>query len=396
MLKISENVYWDGIQDWDLRLFHGHELSTHRGSTYNSYVIKDEKTVLVDTVWFPHKEKFLQRLEKDVGIDNIDLIIINHNEPDHGGALEAIMEMRPDLPIYCTFFGEKVIRAHYHKDWNFVTVKTGDTLNIGKNTLTFVEMRMIHWPDSMMTYLSHDKVLLSNDAFGQHYCAKSMFNDQVDEAELYQEAIKYYANILTPFSPLIAKKVNEVIELNLDIDMIAPSHGVIWRENPIQIVEAYAKWASNYAEDYAVIIYDTMYDATYRMAEQIEAGLRSKGVNSKLYNCSVSDMSDLLTEVFKANAIAVGSCTVNNTSLTSIAAITHEIAAHKMGGKPFISFGSYGWSGESPKQIAEALNKAKMTQVCDPIRARFTPDENSFKECFDAGVKLAEAIVKET
>jgi len=394
MLKISENVYWDGIQDWDLKLFHGHELSTHRGSTYNSYVIKDEKTVLVDTVWFPHKETFLNRLEADVGIDNIDMIISNHNEPDHGGALDTIMELRPDIPIYCTAFGEKIIKAHFHKDWNFVTVKTGDTINIGKNNLTFVEMRMIHWPDSMMTYLSHDKVLLSNDAFGQHYCARSMFNDEVETEELYQEAIKYYANILTPFSPLIAKKIDEVVALDIDIDMIAPSHGVIWRENPLQIVETYAKWANNYSEDYAVVIYDTMYDATKKMAESIEAGLRSKGVNVKLFNSSVTDMSDLLTEIFRSNAVAVGSCTVNNNALTSIVAITHEIMAHKMKAKPYVAFGSYGWSGEAPAQIDETLSKTKMIQVTEPIKAKYTPTAEDFEVCFKAGVKLAEAITK--
>jgi flavorubredoxin len=392
MLKITENVYWDGIQDWDLKLFHGHELSTHRGSTYNSYVIKDEKTVLVDTVWFPHKETFMKRIEADVGVDNIDMIIIQHNEPDHGGALEAIMEARPDLPIYCTEFGEKIIRAHFHKDWNFKTVKTGDTLEIGKNTLTFVEMRMIHWPDSMMTYLSHDKVLLSNDAFGQHYCAKSMFNDEVDSDELYQEAIKYYANILTPFSPIISKKIKEVIGLNLDIEVIAPSHGVIWRENPVQIIEAYAKWSGNYSEDYAIIVYDTMYEATRKMAEAIEAGLRSKGIKVKLYNSSVSDMSDLITEIFKAKAIAVGSCTVNNSALTSVVAITHEIQAHRMKGKPYLAFGSYGWSGEAPGHIDETLEKTKMIKVAEPLKAKYSPMEGELKDCFEAGVKLAEAI----
>ncbi len=392
MQKISENVYWNGIQDWELKLFHGHEFSTHRGSTYNSYLIRDEKTVLVDTVWYPHKETYIKRLEKDVGVENIDMIIINHSEPDHGGALEELMKVRPDLPIYCTAFGEKIIKAHYHKDWNFKIVKTGDTLNIGKNTLTFVEMRMIHWPDSMMTYLDHDKVLMSNDAFGQHYCTKSLFNDEVDNDELYQEAIKYYANILTPFSAMIVKKIDEVIKLNLDIEIIAPSHGVIWRENPGQIIEAYVKWASDYSEDFAVIIYDTMYEATLRMAESIEEGLSSKGVKAKLYNCSVSDMSDLITEIFKANAIAIGSSTVNNSPLTSIVSISHEILTHKMKGKPFVSFGSYGWSGEAPGHIAETLVKAKLNQVCEPVKIKYTPTEDDLKSCFDAGVKLAEAI----
>lgn len=391
MLKISQHVYWDGIRDWDLRLFHGHELSTHRGSTYNSYIIKDEKTVLVDTVWFPHTNSYIDRIEQDVGIDNIDFIIINHNEPDHGGALKAIMDKRPELPIYCSANGEKIIKAHFHKDWNFNVVKTGDTINIGKNTLKFVEMKMIHWPDSMMVYLDNDKVLLSNDAFGQHYCAMSMFNDEVDRDELFQEAIKYYANILTPFSPLITRKIDEVLKLNLDIEIIAPSHGVIWRENPAQIIEAYASWSDNYKEDFAVIVYDTMYEATLRMAEAIEKGLRSKGVKVKLYNSSVSDMSDLLTEIFKAKALAIGSCTVNNSALTSVVALTHEIAAHKMKGKPFVSFGSYGWSGEAPSHISETLSKAGLVPVQDPIKTSYTPTEEALEECLRAGIALAEA-----
>ncbi len=391
MLKISQHVYWDGIRDWDLRLFHGHELSTHRGSTYNSYIIKDEKTVLVDTVWFPHTNSYIEKIEQDVGIDNIDFIIINHNEPDHGGALKAIMEKRPELPIYCSASGEKIIKAHFHEDWNFKVVKTGDTINIGKNTLTFVEMKMIHWPDSMMVYLDYDKVLLSNDAFGQHFCAMSMFNDEVDNDELFQEAIKYYANILTPFSPMIARKIDEVLKMNLDIEMIAPSHGVIWRDNPLQIVEAYARWAKDYKEDFAVIVYDTMYDATFKMAEAIEKGLRSKGIKVKLYNSSVSDMSDLLTEIFKAGALAVGSCTVNNNALTSIVALTHEIAAHKMKGKPFVSFGSFGWSGEAPAHIADTLTKAKLIQVCDPVKASYTPTEEVLQDCYKAGQALADA-----
>ncbi len=392
MEKISEHVYWDGIKDWELKLFHGHELSTHRGSTYNSYIIKDEKTVLVDTVWAPHKGRYLDKIDKDVGIDNIDMIVINHNEPDHGGALEDLMDMRPDIPIYCSSFGEKIIKGHFHKDWDFHTVKTGDSINIGKNNLVFVEMRMIHWPDSMMTYLDHDKVLLSNDAFGQHYCAKALFNDEVDEAELYQEAIKYYANILTPFSQMIAKKVEEVKELDLDIEIIAPSHGVIWRENPAQIIEAYEKWSNDYSEDFAVIIYDTMYDATYRMAEAVEAGIRSKGFKVKLYNGSVADMSDLITEIFKAGAVAVGSCTVNNSPLTSIVSIVHEISTHKMKGKPYVSFGSFGWSGEAPGYIADVLDGAKLVKAAEPVKVKFTPTEEDFEKCFEAGVELAEAM----
>jgi anaerobic nitric oxide reductase flavorubredoxin len=329
MIKIKDEIYWAGKKDWDLKRFHGHELSTHRGSTYNSYIIKDEKTVLVDTVWYPYKDEFLKNLEADVGIDNIDMVVINHMEPDHGGSLGALMELRPDIPVYCTAAGEKIIKAHFYKDWNFKTVKTGDSINIGKYNLVFVEMKMLHWPDSMMTYIDGSGVLLSNDAFGQHFSPMSLFNDEVSECEIFEEAIKYYANILSPFSKLVKRKIEEVKKLNLPIDMIAPSHGVIWRKNPMQIVEAYEKWSNEYQEDFVLLAYDTMYESTRKMAEEIASGLASEGIKAKLFNTSITDMSDLLTEAFKAKAVIIGSCTVNNSYLASVGVLLHEIKMHK-------------------------------------------------------------------
>lgn len=389
MIEIKKNIFWTGIKDWDLRRFHGHELSTHRGSTYNAFLIKDEKVVLVDTVWDPFKEELAADLDKEIGIENIDYIVINHIEPDHGGSLGHIMERKPNIPIYCTKNGAEIIKKHFQKDWNFNIVKTGDTLKIGEYELVFVEMTMIHWPDSMMTYVKGANTLLSNDAFGQHYAAKSLYNDEVDTCELFQEAVKYFANILTPFAPLIKKKIEQVKALNLPIDMIAPSHGVIWRENPLQIIEKYALWADEYSEDYAVIVYDTMYNATKTMGEAIGRGLEKHGINYKLYNTSVSDQSDLMTELFKAKAIMIGSCTVNNGVLRSIAGMLDEIKGHKLKGKVGAAFGSYGWSGEAHKHIHESLKASGIEMVADPLGIKYTPTKEELEQCVELGEKIA-------
>lgn len=395
MIEVKDNVYWVGIKDWDLRRFHGHELSTHRGSSYNSYIIKDEKTVLVDTVWNPYKEDFVENLEREVGLENIDYIVINHCEPDHSGSLGYLMEKIPNTPIYCSKHGEESIKRHFHKDWNINVVKTGDTLKIGESELIFVEMQMMHWPDSMLTYVKGPNVALSNDAFGQHYSPSSLFNDEVDECELYQEAVKYFANILNPFRPLIKRKIEEIRGLNLDIDVIAPSHGVIWRENPAQIIDKYYEWSqSDYSEDYVVIVYDTMYDATKKMAEAIGEGLRKNSVIYKLYNSSVTDRSDLITELFKAKGIIVGSCTVNNGTLASISTILEEMQGLKIKGKPAAGFGSYGWSGEAAKHIAEKLAKIGLKVSQEPIQFKYQPTDQELKECIKFGEEFAKNLSK--
>lgn len=393
MIEITKNIFFVGIQDWDLRKFHGHELSTHRGSSYNSYIIRDKKTVLVDTVWDPYKEEFVSNLEKNIGLQNIDYIIIQHCEIDHSGSLGLLMEKIPNVPIYCTKHGADNIRKHFHKEYNFNIVKTGDVLDIGENKLVFVEMQMIHWPDSLLTYVQGANVVLSNDAFGQHYTTSGLFNDEVDECELYQEAVKYYANIVTPYSSLVKKKIEEIKSLNLTIDMIAPSHGVIWRKNPMQIVEKYYEWSNNYSEDFVLILYDTMYNATKTMAECIGEGLASKGIKYKLYNTAVSDKSDVMTDIFRSKALIVGSCTVNNVMLSSIAAILEELKGLKMKNKYAASFGSYGWSGEAHKRINIKLEEAGFKIVENPISLKYRPTEEEKTLCFDYGVKFADKIL---
>lgn len=268
---IKNNVSWVGKIDWELQSFHGSDYSINRGSSQNAYLVEEEKTVLIDTVWEPHSNEFVENLKSEIDLNKIDYIIANHGEVDHAGSLVELMKEIPETPIYCTANGKKsIIGQFHHPEWNYNVVKTGDTLDIGNGkTLVFVEMPMLHWPDSMAVYLTQDNILFSNDAFGQHYAVAELFNDKADQCVLWEEAMKYFANILNPFAPLVTKKIEEIVGLNLPIDIIATSHGVIWRDNPLQIVEKYAEWANAYQEDQITVIYDTMWDGTKAIAHKI-------------------------------------------------------------------------------------------------------------------------------
>ncbi|HLR33843.1 MAG TPA: anaerobic nitric oxide reductase flavorubredoxin [Tissierellales bacterium] len=392
--KITDKVTWVGKIDWELRSFHGDELSTHRGTSYNSYLIRDEKNVLIDTIWKPFDEEFVENLKKEIDLKEIDYIIANHAEVDHSGALPLLMKEIPEVPIYCTAAGARILKAHYHEDWNFVEVKTGDTLNIGESELTFVEAKMLHWPDSMFTYMSGENILFSNDAFGQHYASEQMYNDLVDQSELYYEALKYYANILSPFNPLVTMKIKEVLGFNLPLDMIATSHGIIWRDNPTQIIEKYLEWAKDYEENQVTIIYDSMWDATKRMAETIAEGIRSedKDVVIKLYKTSNTDKNDIITEMFKSKAVLFGASTVNNSILSSMSGVLDMIKGLGFKKKRAAAFGSYGWSGEGVKIMTERLKDAKMDVVNDGIRELWNPDDEALERCREFGKDFAKNL----
>lgn len=390
-LKVKNNVYWVGKIDWELRKFHGNEYSTHRGSTYNSYLIKEEKTALIDTVWSPFSKEFVRNLENEIKLENIDYVIANHAESDHSGALPELMKLIPETPIYCTANGTKSLKGHFHQDRDFHTVKTGDKLSLGKKELIFIEAPMLHWPDSMMCYLTEDHILFSNDAFGQHYATEYMFNDLVDQSELFTECLKYYANILTPFSALVDKKIKEVLSLKLPIDIICPSHGIIWRDKPTQIVERYVQWANKYKENQITILYDTMWNGTRVMAEHIATGIREvdKKVTVKIFNTAKSDKNDVITEIFKSKGIVVGSPTINRGILTSMAAILEEIRGLGFKDKKAAAFGCYGWSGESVKMITEGLKTAGFNVVNEGLKVLWNPDKQNREECFRYGMKLA-------
>lgn len=393
--QIKSNTFWVGKNDWELRKFHGYEYSTNRGSTYNSYLIMEEKNVLIDTVFQPFSQEFVENLAQEIDLSKIDFIIANHAEPDHSGALPELMNLIPDTPIYCTENGIKSLKGHYHQDWNFKTIKTGDTLSIGNNKeIVFIQAAMLHWPDSMFCYLTGDNILFSNDAFGQHFCSELLFNDLVDQYELFSEAIKYYANILTPFSKLVTKKIDEVVKLNVPIDIICPSHGVVWRENPLQIVTKYASWANDYQENQITIIYDTMYNGTRSLAEKIAKGINSADntVTVKLYNAATNDKNDIITEVFKSKAILVGSPAVNNGIMYQIAGLMEMIKGLGFKAKKAAAFGCYGWSPKSTKIIDELLIQSGFEIISEPLNVIWKPDNEILDKSFNYGKQFANIL----
>jgi len=389
---VKGNVYWVGKIDWELKKFHGSEYSTHKGSSYNSYLIREKKTVLIDTVWMPFAKEFVDNLEAEVGLGNIDCIVQNHAEVDHSGALPELMRRRPDLPIYCTANGVKSLKGHYHQDWDFHIVKTGDSIDIGNGrSLVFVEAPMLHWPDTMFTYLAGEALLFSNDAFGHHYASELLFNDLVDQDELYDECIKYYANILTPFSPLVAKKIQEVVGLNLPLEMIAPSHGIIWRRDPLQIVQKYAEWAADYQENRVAILYDSMWDGTRKLAEAMARGIAdaAPGTEVRVHNVAKTDKNDVITDVFRSKAILVGSPTINKGILSAAAAIMEEIKGLRFKNKKAAAFGCYGWSGEGNAVLNELLKASGFALADEGFKALWEPDADTLQKAHDYGAEFA-------
>jgi len=394
--KITERVTWVGKVDWELKSFHGDELSTAKGSSYNSYLVRGtEKTVLIDTVWQPYDHEFVSRLREEIDLNKIDAVVMNHNEIDHSGALPELMRHLKGVPIYCTAKGEAIIRGHYHpEDWKFVNVKTGDKLSLGDVELTFIEATMLHWPDTMFTYLSGDEILFSNDGFGQHFASESLYNDMVDKTDLYYEAEKYYTNILNLYSPNVTRKINEILKLNLPMRMICPSHGVIWKDNPTQIVERYLQWADSYQENQVTLVYDTMWNSTRVMAEQIALGIQQgdPSVTVKIYNASKEDKNDILTQVFRSKAVLVGSPTINYGYSYAIAGILEMMKGLKFKKKKAAAFGSYGWSGDAVKQISAHLQEAGFELVNEGHRSLWVPDQAEIEVLRQYGRDFAEAL----
>lgn len=382
--KIKNNVSWVGYIDWELKTFHGDDFSIMHGSSQNAYLIEEEKTVLIDTVWAPHRFEFVENLKKEIPLDKIDFVIANHGEIDHSGALTALLAEIPDVPLYCTANAVKSLEGQYGKrGWNFKVVKTGDSVDIGNGKkLIFIEMPMMHWPDSMATYMTGDNILFSNDAFGQHFAVEELFNDKADQCLLYKEAMKYYANILNPFSMMVGKKLPEIAAMNLPIDMIAPSHGVIWRENPLQIVNKYAEWCAAYKEDQVTVIYDTMWDGTAAIAHEIarEINRQSPDTVVKVLNIAKTDKNEIMTEVFKSKAIAVGSPTAENNILSTVAGWLTFLKALRFKNKKAAAFGCYGWSGEGVGILKNLLKDAGFTVIDEEVKSLWNPDDDDFRK----------------
>ncbi len=390
--NIKGNVSWVGHIDWDLETFHGDDYSIMNGSSQNAYLIEEEKTVLVDTVWAPHRFEFVENLRKAVDLKKIDFIIANHGETDHSGALTALLDEIPGTPVYCTAAAVKSLEGQYGKrGWNFKVVKTGDELDIGNGKkLVFVEMKMLHWPDSMAVFMTGDDILFSNDAFGQHFAVEELFNDKANQCLLMKEALKYYVNILNPFSPLVAKKIEEISGMNLNISMICPSHGVIWRDNPLQIVEKYAQWSKSYQENQITVIYDTMWEGTARLAREIAFELSAAKPDTvvKVFSVSKSDKNEVMTEVFKSKAIVVGSPTVSNDILSSMTGWLAFLKQLKFKNKKAAVFGCYGWSGEGNRILREKLKDAGFEVVDEEIKSLWNPETEDFAKIKDMIARL--------
>jgi len=273
-IQIKNGVYWVGAIDWDLRHFHGHTYYTKRGGTYNSYLIMDKIPTLVDAVLGNFAQEMIDRIKEITSLESIKQIIVNHVEPDHSGALPELLKLIPNAKLYGTTKCQEGLEKYYGGNWDFQIVKTRDEISTGQRTVKFLEASMIHWPDSMFSYIPQDKLLLPNDGFGQQWACNERFDNEVDQGILYEEAAKYYASILWPWSTVIKQKLDEIQNLNWEFDMIAPSHGLIWRKNPNQIIGWYRKWSQNQSEKKVVIVYETMWNSTKQMAEAIAVGLQ--------------------------------------------------------------------------------------------------------------------------
>ncbi|MGV2987956.1 anaerobic nitric oxide reductase flavorubredoxin [Vibrio sp. E150_011] len=391
-IHVKNNIHWVGQRDWEVQDFHGTEYKMTKGTSYNSYLIREEKTVLIDTVDHRFSHQFLQNLEMEIDLNTIDYIVINHAEEDHSGALSALLEKIPNTPIYCTEAAiDSIVGHHHHPEWNFNTVKTGDTLDVGNGKqLIFIEAPMLHWPDSMMTYLTGDAVLFSNDAFGQHYCDERLFNDEVDQTELMDQCLRYYSNILTPFSSLVIAKIKEVLSFNVPVDMIATAHGIVWRDNPIQIIEKYLEWADNYQEDRITIFYDTMSNNTRMMADAIAQGVHDvePGVAVKVFNVSRQDKNEILANVFRSKGVLVGSSTMNNVMMPKIAGMLEEITGLRFKEKKAGAFGSYGWNGGAVDRIHSRLTDAGF-ETTESLKTKWRPDGKAMRACREHGQRIA-------
>ncbi len=348
-IQLTDGVYHVGVTDWNVRDFHGY--STDLGTTYNSFLIVDEKTVLVDTVRKEFSDQLLDNIAVIMDPQKIDYVISNHTEMDHSGGLARVMhKIGEDKPVYTSKMGRKNLPMHFRQKLNYRTVANGEVLSLGKRTLTFLETRMIHWPDSMFTYLNEDKILFSSDGFGQHYAGPEKFDDEVGDW-IMGHAKKYFANILLLYSTHIQKLLNDVLGLGLEFNMICPDHGIIWRKDPAKIVDAYVRWCRQEPRKKAVVIYDTMWHSTEKMADAVVSGINQEGVPAKPFHLRKTHRSEIMAEVFDAGAVVIGSPTLNNQLFPTLADFLTYMKGLKPLNKIGAAFGSYGWSGEAVKMI---------------------------------------------
>lgn len=386
--KLAEGIYWVGVTDWNVRNFHGY--STPRGTSYNAYLIVDEKIALIDAVKAPFAEKLLRKISHHVDPAKIDYVISNHAEPDHSGAIPAVMRAAPNATLVASPKGHEALDLHYPGDWKKETVKTGDTINLGKRTLQFTLTPMAHWPDSMFTYMPEERILFSMDAFGQHIGSVERFDDELGKATALYEARRYYANILM----YLVRPVQNALAAasKMDIAMLATSHGVIWRSYVSEIVEKYVRWASGETDQRACIVYDTMWDSTEKLAMSILQGLEDEGIRARVFRLDKSDLTDIASEILDCRGILVGSSTLNNGILPLVASFLAYIKGLRPAKKMGAVFGSYGWSGGACKAMLAELNAAGITVNHEPLECRYIPDADMLAQAYGLGKEFAQNL----
>jgi len=388
-VELAGGVYWVGAIDWNVRNFHGY--STHLGTTYNAYLVVDDKIALIDTVKAPFYEEMLRRVKEILDPSDIDYVISNHVEMDHSGSLPMMMEEAAKAELITVEkFGESGLKDTFHADWECTPVRKGDEISLGRRKLVFIPTPMLHWPDSMATYLAGENLLFSMDAFGQHIATSQRFDEEVGLDVIMPEAAKYYANILMPFGDLIVKALDSLSEFK--IEMIAPSHGVIWRSHVSEIVDAYAAWGRGDTRKKVVVIYDTMWGSTERMAQALVEGITGAGAEVKLFNLSKTDRSDVIKDVQDARALLIGSPTLNNGMFPTVADFLCYLKGLKPKGKVGAGFGSHGWAGGAVKQIEEELAKAGVEVIKSDLAVKFVPDEDAIKKCVDFARNVANRL----
>lgn len=377
--KLREGIYWVGGIDWNLRNFHGY--MTQRGSTYNAYLIIDEKITLIDNVKYYLYDEMISRISEIIDPSKIDILVQNHVEMDHSGGMPRLMELLPNATIYTNANGIKGLKAHYKKDWNFHEVKTGDSISLGKRSLHFVTTPMVHWPDNMVSYCPEEKILFSNDAFGQHISSSERLDTEYPLTIIMEEAKKYYANIVLPYSKQVQKVLDQAS--GLDIEMICPSHGIIWTEHIPQIVQAYKDWAYSVSKmDNALVIYDSMWKSTELMAMSILEAFENLGIKTKLYNLQLTHISDIMTDVIDAHWICVGSPTLNSSILPTVAAFMYYLKGLSPKERVGLAFGSYGWGGQSIPILHQLLGDPKECgfDMLEPIKQQYIPGKEDLQQ----------------
>jgi flavorubredoxin len=387
-VELTDGIFWVGAIDWGVRDFHGY--TTPHGTTYNAYLIKGEKTALVDTVRASFFPEMMSRIRSVQDPGEIDYLIVNHLEMDHSGAVPLFKEQVPDAQMVATDHGIKGMKRHFKEEWSVQKVRTGDEISLGRKTLLFLEAYMLHWPDSMFTYVKEDCVLLPNDGFGQHYASFHRFDDEDSQLPtILDEAAKYFANILMPLAPLIPPLLKKVEKMGIAINMIAPSHGIIWRSHVDEIIGSYVDWCTGVAQDKVLVIYDTMWGSTEAMAKAISAGISKAGVEHKLIHVRRNHYSDIVKEILTARVLAIGSPTINEGIFPSIAQILSYLKGLHPLKKKGVAFGSYGWGGEALEAINNDM-RASGIEVLEPgLGAVYVPMNQDLESCFQLGERLA-------